>query len=319
MGPEDPEALAVAGGGPDGVAGRAVGVALGARGDLGEGVFDVGVADSGERLARRASGGDRGEAQLHVPAVLLEVAYHEGLDGRAVVGIEVAATGEVVGQGAGLVQGPGLEGGHELDLVDQAVLQGEQAEEQVAIGGEGGHGAGLRAGRRWRRAFGLRRREPAAGLRRMSFDYPITGRNRQPHRDRSAHRSAREWVSLLRQKAHAPTSGQNPSAVARARCQGYGSLPTDDRRPAHSSSCPSVKDGLHRTVRLDRCRRRGFIISNRLSRCALRSDDTEADWAELASVDHTEAQRDRQTLRSITPKRANLSGIRTSCPVPPVG
>ena len=44
----------------------------------------------------------------------------------------------------GLVQGPGLEGGDELGLVDQAVLKGEQSEEQVAVGVDGGHGTGLR-------------------------------------------------------------------------------------------------------------------------------------------------------------------------------
>jgi hypothetical protein len=32
-----------------------------------------------------------------------------------------------------------LEGGHELALVDQAVLQGEQAEEEMAVS-DGGHG-----------------------------------------------------------------------------------------------------------------------------------------------------------------------------------
>jgi hypothetical protein len=78
--------------------------------------------------------------------VLLEVAYHEGLDGGSVVGLEVAAADEVVGQGAGPIERPGLEGGHELDLVDQSVLQREQAEEQVTVGGDGAHGAGLPEG-----------------------------------------------------------------------------------------------------------------------------------------------------------------------------
>jgi hypothetical protein len=94
--------------------------------------------------------------------VLLEVACHEGLDSRSVVGIEVATTDEVVGQGAGLVQGPGLEGGHELTLVDQAVLEGEQSEEQVAISGDGGHGMSLPDLGRGRWAPGPRRRgQPA--------------------------------------------------------------------------------------------------------------------------------------------------------------
>jgi hypothetical protein len=32
-----------------------------------------------------------------------------------------------------------LEGSHELGLVDQAVLKGEQSKEQMAVGGDGGH------------------------------------------------------------------------------------------------------------------------------------------------------------------------------------
>ena len=40
---------------------------------------------------------------------------------------------------AHLSQGPGLEGGHELALVDQARLKREQSEEEMAVGG-GGHG-----------------------------------------------------------------------------------------------------------------------------------------------------------------------------------
>jgi hypothetical protein len=98
-------------------------------------VLDRGVADGRERLAGGAAGADGGEAPLHVAAVLLEVAGDEGFDGRAVVGLEVAATDEVVGQGAGLVAGPGLEGGHELPLVDEADLEGEQSEEEVVLGG----------------------------------------------------------------------------------------------------------------------------------------------------------------------------------------
>jgi hypothetical protein len=62
------------------------------------------------------------------------------------------------------------------------------------------------------------------------------------------------------QKGHASTGGQNPSAVARARCQSEGSLSLDVPRSAHDSSCPSVKNGLQQTVRLNRCRRRRLII-----------------------------------------------------------
>ena len=76
--------------------------------------------------------------RLGVAAVLPEVPCDEGLDRGAVVGVEVAPGDEVVGQRPGLVAGPGLEGGDELALVDQAVLQREQAEEEVARGIESG-------------------------------------------------------------------------------------------------------------------------------------------------------------------------------------
>ena len=52
---------------------------------------------------------------------------------------QVAAGFQVVGQAPGLVAGPGLEGGDELALVDQAVLKREQSEEEMAVGG-GSHG-----------------------------------------------------------------------------------------------------------------------------------------------------------------------------------
>ena len=90
VGPEDAEPLAVGGGGADGVAGGAVGVAVGAGAELGEGGLDLRVAEGGEGLAGGAAGGDRGEALLGVAAVLLEVQRDDGLDGRRCVGVEVA-------------------------------------------------------------------------------------------------------------------------------------------------------------------------------------------------------------------------------------
>ena len=92
------------------------------------------------------------------PPCFLRCSADQGLDRGALVGVEVAAGDEVVGQRPGLVAGPGLEGGDELALVDQAVLQGEQAEEEVAVGGDGGHGTGLRERRR-----GRGRRPPTSG------------------------------------------------------------------------------------------------------------------------------------------------------------
>ena len=71
----------------------------------------------------------------------------ERFEAGALVGVEVAAGYEVVGQAPGLVAGPGLEGEHELALVDQAVLKREQSEEEMAVGG-GGHGMAPNSGGR---------------------------------------------------------------------------------------------------------------------------------------------------------------------------
>jgi hypothetical protein len=86
---------------------------------------------------------DCSEALAGVAAVLLEVARHQRLDDGPVLRVEVAAGEEVLGQGPGTVAGPGLEGGDELALVDQAVLERQQAEEQVAVGVDGSHRAFL--------------------------------------------------------------------------------------------------------------------------------------------------------------------------------
>jgi hypothetical protein len=94
------------------------------------------------------------------------------------------------------------------------------------------------------------------------------------------------------QRAHAPPGGRNRSFVARARCQGNGSLPLDVRRPAPSSSCPGIKDGLQRTVRLNRCRRRRLIIRTdcRVARLGP-TTPTRARRLADASVDPTEARK----------------------------
>ena len=42
---------------------------------------------------------------------------------------------QMVSEGSGFVAGPGVERGDELRLLDQAGLQGKQAEEEVAVGG----------------------------------------------------------------------------------------------------------------------------------------------------------------------------------------
>ena len=72
-----------------------------------------------------------GQALLGVAAVFFEMPRDQGIDRRTVVGVEIAAGDEVVGQAGRLSQRPGLEASDELDLVDQAVLEGEDTEKQV--------------------------------------------------------------------------------------------------------------------------------------------------------------------------------------------
>src|SRR5262249_22796782 len=69
--------------------------------------------------------------------VLLQVQHHHRLDPATLLGVEVAACAQMVGQRPGLVEGPGLERSDELALVNQPVLQREQAEEEIARGIDG--------------------------------------------------------------------------------------------------------------------------------------------------------------------------------------
>ena len=64
----------------------------------------------------------------------LQVGVDQGVQQRPVLGPQGALLGQQVGQGLARRGGPGGEGQDELVAGDQAVLQGEQAEEQVARG-----------------------------------------------------------------------------------------------------------------------------------------------------------------------------------------
>ena len=141
VGAEDAESQPVGGRGADGEAGGAVGAAIGTRADIGQSVLDLGVTigDGVEGCASGRSRGDGGEAPLGAAAVLLQVPGHQRLDGGPVVGVKMAHGDEVLGQRPALLERPGLEGPDEPGLVDQAILQGEQTEEEIAIGIGGGH------------------------------------------------------------------------------------------------------------------------------------------------------------------------------------
>ena len=77
-----------------------------------------GVAELRELGTGRTACGDCGQALFGVAKVFLEVVCYQRIDNGPVVGIEVTATDQVVGEGAGFVERPGLEGGHELALIN---------------------------------------------------------------------------------------------------------------------------------------------------------------------------------------------------------
>ncbi len=147
VGPEDAVTLAVRRGSADGVSGGAFGVivaiAIGAEDEADERRVDLRVVEGSEAPPDRRLDPDGGNALPGVIAVPLEVLSGQRLDQAALLGVEVAEGLKVVVQGPGLVADPGVEGGHELDLVDQADLESQEAEEEVAVG-VGYHRACLR-------------------------------------------------------------------------------------------------------------------------------------------------------------------------------
>ena len=64
----------------------------------------------------------------------LQVGFNQGVQQRTVLGPQGALLGQEDGQGLARRGGPGGEGQDELVAGDQGILEGEQAEEQVARG-----------------------------------------------------------------------------------------------------------------------------------------------------------------------------------------
>ena len=141
--------------------------------------LDIRVAERGQAFAGRLAGRDGGEALLDVAAVLLEVQRRRSPRGQLAGSASRSPRAiEVVGQAPGLVAGPGLEGGHELALVDQAVLQCEQSEEEIAIGGDGGIG-NLRSARP-RSDIGRRQRRRQGASHRSHYRTTSRGIHSRP-------------------------------------------------------------------------------------------------------------------------------------------
>ena len=142
--PEDAEPLAVAGGRADGVGGGAVGVAV-----LGRQVTPTwpSVASTSGSPIRPGSRGSScrprprpGSSRRRRRALQVDVG--QGLQQGPLGRSQVPAGFQVVGEAPGLVERPRLERGHELALVDEAVLKGEQAEQEMTVGGVHGETPG---------------------------------------------------------------------------------------------------------------------------------------------------------------------------------
>jgi hypothetical protein len=98
---------------------------------------DVRGAQAGQAVASCLASGDGGEALLDVAPVGVNLQGRQGLDGGSLGGIQVPQRDQMVSQGSRLVAGPGVERRDKLRLLDQAGLEGEQAEEEMAVGGHG--------------------------------------------------------------------------------------------------------------------------------------------------------------------------------------
>ncbi len=100
----------------------------------GEAGLEVGVVEPLQVVADRAQRADGREARLGIAAVLLEVLGDQGLQQHAAGVVERPAIHQELGQGPGLVGDPGGEGGQQVVAADEVVLQGQDAEEEVAAG-----------------------------------------------------------------------------------------------------------------------------------------------------------------------------------------
>ena len=90
---------------------------------------EVGVVETREAALQCRNGRDSRQALLNVAAVGLEMNLNKSLQQDPPGSDQVSAHFEVVGEAHRLIQRPGLECGHELTLVNHAVLQREQSKQ----------------------------------------------------------------------------------------------------------------------------------------------------------------------------------------------
>src|SRR5439155_11300818 len=96
----------------------------------------VGIRNVAERLPRRVVQRRQGrQAPLRVIAVLGQVLLYQRRQKVVFVRRQRAAGAEEVAERLALVEHPGVHGVHERVLADEVQLEGEDAEQQVAVGG----------------------------------------------------------------------------------------------------------------------------------------------------------------------------------------
>ncbi len=103
------------------------------RPDQGDAGIQIAIADSRELFADRRAGLDGSQALLRGTVVKLEVHVEETIEYRTATGVELALLEEDLGERSSLVASPGVECREQRSLADQAGLNCEQPEEQVAV------------------------------------------------------------------------------------------------------------------------------------------------------------------------------------------
>jgi hypothetical protein len=149
--PQDAEAQAGGSGSAHRRRPRGVGIdlRLPVEGDTGQARLQVGVGDLVQLLTDGANGADRGEALFGLIAVQVQVLLHQGLQQGVRVGAEGAVLLQDLSQGFALVEHPGVHGADEGIAADEVHLQGQDAQQQVAIRRGTGCRHGAASSRGW--------------------------------------------------------------------------------------------------------------------------------------------------------------------------
>ena len=137
MGTQHAKPQTLGGGDPDGERAGSVVIAVNsrlcARPDQRDGRVDRGIADREQAPFGRSSDLECGKAFLWAVAVPPEVMGSEGFEQVALRRLEQTLINQKVGDRTRSIASPRAECGDQNFLVDQAVLQGQQADEQISV------------------------------------------------------------------------------------------------------------------------------------------------------------------------------------------